>query len=68
MFRTNPDSLTHWVGVGESKHELAVVFVGPVADHIVLGCTMDVSEALLQRVGCKHGRTSTKSERLGNNV
>ena len=37
----------HGVGAGGSQHELAVVLVGAVADHIVLGGTVDISQAFL---------------------
>ncbi len=37
----------HGVGAGESQHELDVVLVGAVADHIALGGTVDVPQAFL---------------------
>ena len=41
---------THGVGTGESQHELAVVLVGAVADHLVLGRGVDVAQAFLYHV------------------
>ena len=37
----------HGVGAGESQHELAVVLVGAVADHIVLSAAVDIAQASL---------------------
>ena len=68
MTRTNSKQLSHGVGVWEAQHELAVVLVSTVADHVVLGSTVDVAQALLQDVGGEHGRPAAKAERLGNDV
>ena len=37
----------HGVCVREAEHELAVVLVGAVADHLVLGRGVDVAQAFL---------------------
>jgi len=39
--------LAHGVCVRKAKHELAVVLVGAVADHLVLGRGVDVAQAFL---------------------
>jgi hypothetical protein len=44
---TSATPLLHRSGAGKSQQELAMIFVGGVADHLVLGCGVDVSEALL---------------------
>ena len=41
--------LFHRFGVGQAQQELTVIFVGGVTDHLVLGCRIDVPEALLKR-------------------
>ena len=49
--------LAHGVGVWESQHELPVVLVGAVADHVVLGSAVDITQAFLQdeigRASCR---------------
>ena len=42
--------LFHDPRVGQAEQELAVVLVGGVADHLVLGGRVDVAQALLQDV------------------
>ena len=60
--------LAHGVGVGEPQHELAVVLVGAVANHVVLGGAVDVPQAFLQDVGAVQSATASEPERLGDYV
>ena len=44
-------ALLKGLGGGEAEEELTVVLVGGVADHLVLGPSVNVAEAALQDVG-----------------
>ena len=64
----DPGILSHGIDFGHTQHELPMDFVGRVADHQVLGCGLEVTQALLQHAGVVQRPPSTVTKRLRSDV